>query len=202
MTVMFYYRDTIKYVTNQEISSVPLRPACHDCTMFSKNGANIGTTNKDKDSCLKLWLHALTDNSESWKWHVLSWNISWNVGYSGECSLKTGVETIEHIVHEVESDIKFSAENKGDVQSAQSSYQKKVITCIYLVKILVLLKISNTEQEMDIIHRAVYKFVRENPIISNGYTPLHMCCNHYTYMDYVHTLQYILSSLFAESAFV
>ena len=54
-------------------------------------------------------------------------------------------------------------------------YEKDILTCTYLVGIMLLSYSSKSEECR--LNRAVYNFIHQNARLLNGFTPLHMCCD-------------------------
>ena len=61
------------------------------------------------------------------------------------------------------------------VRKYRQNYEKDILTCTYLVGIMLLSYSSKNEKCQ--LNRAVYNFIHQNPRLLNGFTPLHMCCD-------------------------
>ena len=144
------------------------------------------------DRCIALWLHALklrqkNDRTISKDLLRFSQVFSQMVHLGVDVDFVSLKEVFEHATVELMSDMKRihkSDEHAEDTDSLQEVYQSNIHTCIYLL--VIMLKLSKTEDEIDDLHRVVYKFLRQKPCLKNGYTPLHMCCDSATIVDDFH----------------
>ena len=173
-------------LTIRERLLVHTHPMVSDAIIYT--GARFANEKK-YDKCIKLWRHALELTQNTCTENVVCFPemFAEMLDDDEEVNFKTAVEVFELIVNEVKSDMTLAVDPAKDTDLTRNSTEMKITACLYLVGIM--LKIRKTEDELEEIHKAVYKFVKLNPTLSNGYTPLHMCCDRDTYIDYDHTLQ-------------
>lgn len=141
------------------------------------------------DRCIALWLHALklrqkNDRTISKDLLRFSQVFSQMVHLGAKVEFKSIKEVFEHATVELKSDMKRIAKGEDDVDSLQEVYQFNIHTCVYLL--VIMLKMTKEEEEIEELHRIVYKFLQQKPCLKNGYTPLHMCCDSATIVDDFH----------------
>ena len=141
------------------------------------------------DECTKLWHHALKLTQKTENIMCFPEMFAEMLDGNETVDFKTVVEIFELIAKEIKCVVKLTLGEEKVVDSSRNNCEKKIIACVYLVCIMFMIR--KTEKETEDIHRGVYKFIKQNPTLSNGYTPLHtcMCCDRDTYIDYEHTLQ-------------
>ena len=145
---------------------------------------------KRYDKCIKLWHHALNLTQKTENVMCFPEMFAEMLDDNETVDFKTVVEIFEIIANGIKYDVKATPGDEKDAESSRDGCEKQIIACVYLVGIM--LKVGKTEKDTEDIHRAVYKLIKQNPTLSNGYTPLHMCCDRDTYIDYEHTLQDIV----------
>lgn len=141
------------------------------------------------DRCIALWLHALRlrqKNERTISKDLLRFSqvFSQMVHLGVKVDFKSIKEVFDHATLELKLDTKRITKEDGDSDSLQEVYQVNIHTCIYLL--IIMLKIDKTDEEVDELHRAVYKFIQQKPCLRNGYTPLHICCDSATIVDDFH----------------
>ena len=141
------------------------------------------------DRYIKLWKHALepTMNTES----CIYFPSMFMYVNGKDVNFKTTLEIFEHIVSQIKENMTSAFGDQDDADSSRKNTETKIIACVYLVAIM--LKIHKNDTELEKIHGVVCKLVSLNPTLRNGFTPLHMCCDRQTYVEYDYILQdYIL----------
>ena len=174
----------LECLTIRERLLVHNHPMVSDSIIY--NGARFANERK-YDRCIKLWKHALelTKNTENIT--CFPETFAEMLDDDEDINFKTVVEIFELIVNVIKENVTRVFEDLDETDSMQKHSEMKIVACVYLVGIM--LKIHEDDAELEDIHKAVYKLVKLNPTLSNGYTLLHMCCDRRTYIGYDHTLQ-------------
>ena len=170
-----------------ECLTIRERLLVHNHPMFSVsivyNGARFANERK-YDSCIKLWKHVLELTKNTKNITCFPEMFAEMLDDNEDVNFKAVVEIFELIVSEIKENITQGFEDLDETDSIVKHSEMKIVACVYMVGIM--LKIHEYDAELEEIHKAVYKLVKLNPTLSNGYTPLHMCCDRQTYIDYDH----------------
>ena len=135
------------------------------------------------DKCINLWNYGLK-LSDSTEFVMRFPDIFVQmIEADVKVELNTVIEIFEHMTRILK--------NENNIDSLQTDCDELILASVYLIGIM--LKIDESAQGKLNINRAVYKFIRQNPSLQNGFTPLHMCCDSATESDYGHSLEDVVS---------
>ena len=84
------------------------------------------------------------------------------------------LEVFEGIVSELALEERRLQEDTENTEHRRI-YDKGILVCLYMVGIMLLCKPTTKEKHQ--LYRAVYNFIRLDPRLKSGATPLHMCCD-------------------------
>ena len=85
------------------------------------------------------------------------------------------LEVFEGIVSELALEERRMQEESYYYNEHRRIYDKGTLVCLYMVGIMLLCKPTTKEKHQ--LYRAVYNFIRLDPRLKSGATPLHMCCD-------------------------
>ena len=132
------------------------------------------------DKCVNLWLHALklNQNLDRPSYHVSRFAEMFNaMGMFGQSvDSDTLLEVFTYVIHEVQLDRKVLS--KGEVSPQTDAivklYGDNIIFCVCII--ISLLEMSLTKDNKQCLHKAIYDFIKLQPVLENGFTPLHISC--------------------------
>ena len=141
------------------------------------------------DRCIALWLHALKlrqNNDRTISKDLLRFSqVFAQMVHLGVKVDFTSIKLVfEHATMELKLDMKRIEKSEEDSDSLQEVYQFNIHTCIYML--IIMLKMEKNDDELEELHRVVYRFIQQKPCLKNGYTPLHMSCDSATIVDDFH----------------
>ena len=138
------------------------------------------------DKCINLWHHALELSHKTY--FILGFPEIFVDMFEAEAGLglKDVIETFERLTLELETIMMQMAKSKDTLQEKREDI---TTACVYLAGVMH--TISKNADEIDRIHRTIYKFIRQNPRLQNGFTPLHICCSSAKYTSYVPLLNFV-----------
>lgn len=138
-------------------------------------GAVFADMNKF-DRCIKLWRHAL--ELRQYKTSVAKDLLRFAQVFSQMVFLKYKLESsdieciLKHAIIELRLDMERYQSSSDDKELHMEIYQSNIHTCLYLLIIWLVTDPKNDSLEERC--RLVYQFLKLNPKLKNGYTPLHM----------------------------
>ena len=138
----------------------------HKCGMF--------------DKCIKFWIYAmkLNQNLDRPSYHVSRFlAVSKDINMLGSLiEVGTFLEMLRYISFEVGLNQKLLA--TGEVSPTMDTIAKicgeNILVCISII--IRLLEKSETEGDKQNIQKAVYNFINLQPVLQNGFSPLHISC--------------------------
>lgn len=140
------------------------------------------------DRCIALWLHAMRlrqRNNRTISKDLLRFAqvFSQMVHIGVSLDFKHVEEVFHHAVIELERDSERLAKGEEDKDALVEIYQSNIHTCLYLLVIAQKVPKSNCNEEL---HKMVYKFLKNKPVLKNDYSPLHMAVDSATLVDDFH----------------
>ena len=141
-------------------------PLFHTGSLFAGNG--------DYETCIDLWTNAS--------------NLTQNIGKEFDVSrfselftemLQNGLainfRSVLTCFQSVENELKLNTiRMKSNEGKYKIIYETCFLTCIYLIGIM--LQTFTSKEEEHQLNRAVYSFIKMKPLLTNGCTPIHICC--------------------------
>ena len=129
------------------------------------------------DRCIALWMHAMVlrqVNGRSIHKDLLRFSqvFSQMVTISVDLEFKDVENVIHHGLAELQNHQKAGLSSLCEKSSSAEMYQANILSMIYLITIA--LSVVRSAEQMDALYRLIYKFLKINPCLKNGYTPLHI----------------------------
>ena len=127
---------------------------------------------------INLWLHALKLRQ---KMDRLSYHVNRFAPAFDEMSMfgptidfESLLEVFRHVSYEVQLDKELLS--KGDISQGNDAikkvYRDNILVCVYII--IRLLEVSQTAEYKENIPKVIYDFIKLQPVLENGYTPLHL----------------------------
>lgn len=143
------------------------------------------------DRCIALWMHALKlrqRNNRSVCKDLLRFSQVFSQMVHVGASLAFGhvQQVLQHCVIELQHDVD-RIERSVDALDADAlieNYHSNIHASVYLL--IIILKLSRCAEDNELLHRAVYSYLKLKPSLKNGYGPIHMAVDSSTLIDDFH----------------
>ena len=144
------------------------------------NNASMFYDQESYEKCITLWLHSMkhmlkTEETVDINGFVQVYDEMVQSGLAINFELL--VEVFQCATFEIKLEKKKISEGctPSDIDSRQKHYTYNIESCIYLISVM--LRVANTKTQKDDMHRVIHNFIQVKPVLENGFTPLHMCCD-------------------------